>query len=113
MPLTIFPWTHLIQTYRAVNSSSNEKNEKHEDTSFTSSFWWRTLIGCHLAHSTDFLVALICYLFFFPVEKAKEFRPDWILTVLIYNLSVELILFGGWHMIMYGPFKKNNLETKI
>jgi len=116
MPLKIFPWTHLIQAYHSVNSSTDEKNKKPSqqlDTSFTGSFWWSTLIGCHLAHTTDFIVALICYLYFFPVEKAKEFRLDWILTVLIYNLSVEFILFGGWHMIMYGPFKQKIWDQKF
>jgi len=109
MPITIFPWTHILQIFKQLSSNEFEGKSKpvlKTKEGITSSFWWKQLVGCHLAHSTDFLAALICYLYFFPVEKATQFSLNWILPVLIYNFSVELIMYGGWHMIIYGPLSK-------
>jgi len=78
--------------------------------------WSSTLfdftVGCHLAHSTDFLCALICYGFFFPIEKAAEWRLDWMLSVLVYNLAVEAVCYGGWHTLMYGPLRNTFWSRK-
>jgi sterol desaturase/sphingolipid hydroxylase (fatty acid hydroxylase superfamily) len=104
----IWPWTHFYQIYKALSTGKFE-NKAIQLTRPSNNIvvtLFRYLIGCHLAHTTDFLVAVICYLFFFPIEKAAELKLDWILTVFIFNLSVEFIFYGGWHFILYGPFSK-------
>jgi len=100
--ITIWPWTHLIKVYKY---SVKQLQADPPETPNTRLF--NITIGCHLAHSTDFLCALVCYLLFFPLsDKTTEWRLDWMLPVLFYNLAIEAIFFGGWHCIMYGPLSK-------
>eukprot|EP00294_Goniomonas_avonlea_P016811 CAMPEP_0114558852 /NCGR_PEP_ID=MMETSP0114-20121206/10608_1 /TAXON_ID=31324 /ORGANISM="Goniomonas sp, Strain m" /LENGTH=329 /DNA_ID=CAMNT_0001744281 /DNA_START=84 /DNA_END=1073 /DNA_ORIENTATION=+ len=74
---------------------------------------WGYAIGCHLGHSTDFLVGLICYLFFFPIDQAKEWKANWVLQVVAFNLACEFIICTFWHWLTYvGPYSKGNLQKQ-
>ncbi|KAK3245966.1 hypothetical protein CYMTET_44484 [Cymbomonas tetramitiformis] len=57
--------------------------------------------GCHLGHQLEFGVALLCYLFFFPIDEAKILHPKWILQVIGFNLTCEFVICGFWHWFMY------------
>eukprot|EP01012_Entosiphon_sulcatum_P057982 TRINITY_DN81899_c0_g1_i1.p1 TRINITY_DN81899_c0_g1~~TRINITY_DN81899_c0_g1_i1.p1 ORF type:complete len:334 (+),score=41.23 TRINITY_DN81899_c0_g1_i1:27-1004(+) len=64
--------------------------------------WVRDVtINCHLGHSSDFLVALTCYLFFFPLHEAADLHWRWIAKVIAFNLAIECIFYGGWHWFLY------------
>jgi len=65
-------------------------------------------IKSHLSHCVDFSAALICYFWFFPIEKAHTLSLDWISVVLFYNLAVMGILYGGWHYTLYNYFATNS-----
>jgi len=107
--VNIFPFTHLLEVYTFVTNTKENKEKKQRTPSKSEDFnsWlFTTMVVCHLAHTCDFLVALVCYSYFFPIEKANVFSLDWILTVLLYNFSVEFIFYGGWHTVMYGPLRK-------
>ena len=62
---------------------------------------WTYTFGAHLGHSTEFLVALLCYYLFFSsgewLVECKTWRADWVLRVLAYNAACELVFCGGWH----------------
>ena len=63
------------------------------------------LLARHLRLSTYMVVTLCTYAFCFPLERAKVLKLDWILVVLMRNLMVELLFYGGWHVYLYGdPF---------
>lgn len=76
------------------------------------------LIGTHLPHIVDFSVALIYYLFFFPIamEQAHEIRLGWILQVVLFNIACEFLTFGLWHWFVYVKnyelLKKNKYDEE-
>lgn len=72
------------------------------------------LIGCHYGHVLDFLVALACWTWLFPLTMpyAHEWQLHWVAKVVAWNLACEVIFYGFWHHMTYaseyarGPFKK-------
>jgi len=71
------------------------------------------ILGCHIAHALDFLAALICYLFIFPITfpYAKQWEIGWVSKVIAFNLACEFIVYGFWHFITYG-YSPENLKNR-
>jgi len=83
------------------------------------SYWQKKLfdyvIGCHTAHTLEFLVALICYLFLFPVTfpEAKEWHYGWVSKVVAFNLGCEFLIYSFWHYMTYASnFSTGKLRDK-
>jgi len=80
------------------------------------------MIACHLGHSLDFLCALVCWIYVFPLTypEAHQFHWNWISKIVAYNLACGYIFYGFWHWMTYksiysqGPFKnlKYNPENQ-
>eukprot|EP01111_Echinosteliopsis_oligospora_P010110 TRINITY_DN3087_c0_g1_i1.p1 TRINITY_DN3087_c0_g1~~TRINITY_DN3087_c0_g1_i1.p1 ORF type:complete len:154 (+),score=32.72 TRINITY_DN3087_c0_g1_i1:95-556(+) len=61
------------------------------------------MIGCHVAHALDFLVALVCYLWIFPetFKEAHVFKFGWMVKIVMYNIACEILFYGFWHHLTY------------
>jgi len=61
------------------------------------------LIQCHLAHTLEIIITVLCYQFVFlpSFHEAKELRLGWISKVVAFNLAVEFICYSFWHHMMY------------
>lgn len=61
--------------------------------------------GCHVGHSTEFLVACVAYWLFFSdgtwEAECAEWRVGWVAKVLAFQFACELIFVGGWHWFTY------------
>ena len=72
------------------------------------------LIGCHYGHLLDFLVALACWTWLWPITfpYAHQWSVNWVWKVIAWNLACEAIFYGFWHHITYaskfarGAFRK-------
>jgi len=55
-------------------------------------------------HLVEFLVALICYLYVFPLTfpEATTFQVGWIAKVVAFNLAAEFTCYTFWHWFVYG-----------
>ena len=66
---------------------------------------WVYVVGAHLGHLTEFLVALACYFIFFSdgswQTECAELRAGWILRVVAFNLACEVVFVGFWHWLTY------------
>jgi len=80
---------------------------------------WTYAFGAHAGHSTEFLVAVICYTLFFSdgtwLDECAEWKAGWVCKVLAFNLACEVVFVGFWHWLTYvsayamkmQPFKFN------
>ena len=66
---------------------------------------WKYVIGAHLGHLLEFLVALTCWMIFFAdgqwLTDCQVLAPTWIAKVLAFNLACEAVLVGAWHWLVY------------
>lgn len=75
------------------------------------------LIWSHLAHTVDFLAALLCWLFIFPLTfpYADQWSLNWVGKVVLYNLMCEFIVYPFWHWMTYStrsPYPQGPLHEK-
>jgi len=104
----IFPWMNLYNLYLLLTTHENAPKTK---PTFASKLFDYT-IKCHVAHSTDFMIALVFYLFVFPscMVEASQLRLSWVWKVYAYNIAVMLFFYGGWHYVLYqSPAPKNKI----
>jgi len=64
------------------------------------------VIGAHMGHLTEFIVAVTCWLYFFAdgtwLEECQEWQwSGWVARVLAFNLACEVIFVGFWHWLVY------------
>jgi len=60
------------------------------------------------------LIALITYQHFFPPwEDTKVFAWSWISLVVLRNIAIMLIFYGGWHIFLYGGPNYTPLLAKL
>ena len=45
--------------------------------------------------------AAFIYLFMWPEAQAQTFSWDWMAFILVRNLAIEVIWYGGWHKYIY------------
>lgn len=82
------------------------------------SHWQRKLydyiIGCHVGHTLDFLVALTFYLLVFPLTfpEAGEWKFSWISKVVSFNLACEFLFYGFWHYMTYASDYAESLKPR-
>jgi hypothetical protein len=57
-------------------------------------------------------VALCIYQFMWPEHRAATFEWDWMLFILVRNLAIMLIWYGGWHHFLYVK-RSLPIETKF
>lgn len=66
---------------------------------------WTYTVGCHLAHLTEFLVALTAWFVFFSdgtwQTECADVRVGWMARVVAFNLTCEVMFVGGWHWLVY------------
>lgn len=111
----VWPWGNLVDLYTLLTTPIHkQKEQKSADASTPKPSSGPSLLDyvvmCHVGHSTDFCVALICYFFCFPIEQAAELKFGWIAQVYLFNLAVELVFYGGWHWMLYSsPFSKREV----
>lgn len=84
----------------------------------TGNIVWTYMIGAHMAHLTEFLVAVICYFTLFAdgtwAEDCKELQVGWISKVVGFNLACMVIFVGFWHWLVYmSDFAKGMLPFKF
>jgi len=76
-----------------------------EDGDWTLDDVWTYLVGAHVGHALDFMVALLCYYLLYAdgtwLQEAKEFRSTWVARIYLYNLVSEIVLYGFWHYATY------------
>jgi len=104
-----FPWRNLYELNTLLSSPrSLAKSEKLKPT-FASKLFDYTVM-CHVGHGTDFAIALVYYLFFFPscIAEAHTISLSWMWKVYAYNFAVMLIFYGGWHYVLYGSSNSKN-----
>ncbi|CAF1538815.1 unnamed protein product [Rotaria sordida] len=75
------------------------------------------LIWCHLAHALDFSIALLCWLWIFPITfpEANQWHIKWVSRVFLYNIACEFIFYSFWHWMTYGrtsPYPRGSLHEK-
>jgi ferredoxin-NADP reductase/sterol desaturase/sphingolipid hydroxylase (fatty acid hydroxylase superfamily) len=46
-----------------------------------------------------------------PLEEMKSFRVNWIATILLRNMALVWIVYGGWHLYLY-KFKARGTDAK-
>ncbi len=46
-------------------------------------------------------VAFFIYQFMWPESRARTFEWDWMMFVLLRNLAIMVIWYGGWHHFLY------------
>ena len=57
-------------------------------------------------------VVLLSYYFLQPpLEEMKTFRISWVSTILIRNMALVWIIYGGWHLYLY-KYKKRGTDSK-
>jgi hypothetical protein len=85
------------------------------------SYWQQkvfdNLIGIHLGHALDFSVALLCWLWLFPITfpEANEWHIKWVSRVFLFNIACEFIVCSFWHWMTYArmsPYPKGPLHEK-
>eukprot|EP00971_Amphidinium_carterae_P303938 6039629-Amphidinium_carterae.1 len=63
------------------------------------------LVGAHVGHALDFIVALLCYFLLYSdgkwMHEATELRVTWVARIYLYNLVCEILLYGFWHYTTY------------
>lgn len=79
---------------------------------------WTYLIGAHLSHLLDFLVAFVAYLVFFADGSWKvecaEWGAGWVAKVLGFNLVCEILFTASWHWLTYmSDYAKGMEEFKF
>jgi ferredoxin-NADP reductase/sterol desaturase/sphingolipid hydroxylase (fatty acid hydroxylase superfamily) len=57
------------------------------------------------------IVILSYYFLQPPMEQMKDFHYSWISTILLRNMTLVWIIYGGWHLYLY-KFKKRGTKAK-
>jgi len=75
------------------------------------------LIWCHLDRSIEFIVALLCWLWLFPLTfpEAYEWNLRWVSRVFLFNIACEFITYPFWHWMTYArqsPYPHGPLKEK-
>ena len=64
------------------------------------------LFGVHWQHALELCVAVAYYVLLWPRHFAAagelHWASRWALEVLAFNLACEIVVYGGWHLAMYG-----------
>jgi len=61
------------------------------------------LFGTHYQHALELIVSLVYYQFFYEqhMKQASTLTGRWIFEIIFFNLLCEIIIYGGWHTILY------------
>lgn len=75
------------------------------------------LIWCHLAHALEFSVALLCWLFLFPLTfpDAHQWQFQWVFRVFLFNVVCEFVVYSFWHWMTQsasGPYAQGALRER-
>ena len=89
----VFP---VLNMYRVATMDPSEKT-----MSAAKGAWWQDLPARYLRTSTYLGLAMFSYAFTFPLERARSFEAGWVTLVLVRNLVLGYILYGGWHHFLY------------
>ena len=75
---------------------------------------WKYLVGCHLSHTTELAVAVLCYRLFFAdgtwLTTCAEFKIGWVGHVIAFNLACEFLFVGFWHWLVYASSYARGLK---
>jgi len=76
--------------------------------------WYFELFVRHLRWTTYIFVAWLSYTFTFPIEKAKFWSLDWVLVVLLRDLAIVCLFYGGWHWMLFeSPWSEKMRDRKF
>ncbi|CAF3934231.1 unnamed protein product [Rotaria sp. Silwood1] len=81
------------------------------------------IVGIHRLHTNHkadalvFGVALLCWLWIFPITfpEANQWHFKWISIVFLYNIACEFIIYSFWHWITHGrtsPYLQGEFHEK-
>ena len=73
--------------------------------------WYMDLPARYLRTTTYLGLALFTYCFCFPLQQALTLEPGCMAAVLVRNVMIGHILYGGWHHFLYKSRFKDKMHS--
>lgn len=93
---------------------SKLENSKQPYVKESTKHWASELITRHVRLSTYLFVSLVAYNLTWDLDQAaKGWSWTWMLPVVLLNLAVEGIFYGGWHWYLYDRVTANSSKIDV